>query len=150
MSISESDNNVPTSIPPKKTSHVWRNATLLVLALVAFGTWWVYQYGGEHVSINGHTIDQLQPWEVVGGVLLAIIGTAIAIIGGLIALIIGLAATVIALLLAAGGVAVGLFFTLGTLLGPALLAVAIIMLIQRGNRKKDAVPEQTSIPEQAS
>jgi len=140
---SASDPKNPVITSPKKRPHAWRNATVIVLILVAVGTWAFYHYGAEYdITIDGRSIDQLQPWEVVGGVLLAIMGTAIAIIGGLIALIVGLAAAVIALLLAAAGIAVGLFFTLGTLLGPALLAVGVIMLIQRSKRKNRAIKTQ--------
>lgn len=142
---------MPTQLEPLETSHdehapkprkggrAFITSLYIILFLVVIGTWAVYQFGPEHdITINGRDLSELEPWEVVGGVIIAILATAVALIGGLIALVVSLAAAVLALLLAAAGVAVGLFFTAGVLLGPALLLVGIILLFRRGKKARTA------------
>lgn len=104
----------------------------LIVVAIALGTFAAYQYGGEWgMTINGATIDQLQPWEVVGGVIIGIIGLILGLVGGAIGLLVGLAAAAVAIALAFGGIAIGLFLTAGVVLGPFLLLAAIILLARR-------------------
>lgn len=107
---------------------------ILFIAIVAAGTWAAYTYGEGHVMIDGRTISELEPWEVVGGVILGILGLFIGLTMGILGLLIGLIAAVVSIVLALAGVFVGLFITAGTLLGPFLLLAAIILLMRR---KKD-------------
>lgn len=104
----------------------------LLIVAIAAGTYVAYQYGSDwNLTVNGRTIDDLQPWEVVGGVIIGILGLIVGLVGGVVGILIGLAATVVALALAFGGVAIGLFITAGVLLGPFLLLAAIILLARR-------------------
>jgi hypothetical protein len=114
------------------TGAVWKFLLFLMIVAVVMGTWATYQYGAEwNVSINGRGIDELQPWEVVGGVVIGLVGLVVGLIGGAIGLIIGLLAAALAIMLAVLGIAAGVFFTAGFFLGPFLLLAAIILLIRR-------------------
>lgn len=104
----------------------------LIIVAIALGTFAMYQYGAEWgVTVNGQTVDELQPWEVVGGVIIGIVGLIIGLLGGAIGLLIGLGAALVAIALAFAGVMVGLFVTAGIVLGPFLLLAAIILLARR-------------------
>ncbi len=118
---------------------------ILFLALVAAGTWAVYNYGDGHVVINDRTLDELQVWEVMLGVVIGIIGAIIGILAGLVGVIIGLVAAILSVGLALAGVAVGMFVVAGVLAGPILLLAGIIILISRGNRKKESASDSPVI-----
>lgn len=110
------------------------SSTLIILffiALITAGVWAVYTYGEGHVIIDGRTVSELEPWEVVGAVIAGIIGLVIGLAAGLLGLIIGLVAMVLSLALGLIGVAAGLFIGIGTALGPFLLLAAIILLMRR-------------------
>ncbi|MGV6820440.1 MAG: hypothetical protein ACWA5T_08070 [Parvularcula sp.] len=106
---------------------------VIFIALVAIGTWAAYHYGGDHISINGRGVSELEPWEVVGGVIIGILGAVFGLMMGAFGLVIGLIAMVASIVLALAGVAVGLFVSAGTLLGPFLLLAAIILLLRKQN-----------------
>jgi hypothetical protein len=105
---------------------------LVFIGLIVAGTWAAYTHGEGHIYIDGRTVSELEPWEVVGGVIIGIFGAIIGLAGGALGLIIGLAATVVAFALGLMGVAAGLFITAGVVLGPFLLIAAIILLMRRG------------------
>lgn len=111
---------------------------LLIVGVIALGTWAAYTYGDSHIVIDGRSVDQLEPWEVVGGVILGIVGLVIGLTMGAIGLLIGLVAMVGSLALAFAGIAVGLFITAGVVLGPFLLLAAIILLVRRGGRSQSS------------
>lgn len=104
---------------------------LVFLALLALGTYAAYTYGDAHIYIDGRTIEELEPWEVIGGVAIGILGAIFGLAMGVVGLVIGLAAAIVSIVLALAGVAAGLFITAGTLLGPFLLIAAIILLLRR-------------------
>jgi hypothetical protein len=111
---------------------IWKFLLFLMIVAVAMGTWAAYQYGAEwEMSINGRSFDELQPWEVIGGVIIGILGLIIGLIGGAIGIIIGLLAAAFAILMAFLGIFAGLFITAGVVLGPFLLLAAIILLMRR-------------------
>lgn len=113
------------------------NASGIVLAIfvfaivVAAGVWAVYTYGEGHVQINGRGLEDLELWEVIGGVVAGIVGLFIGLVFGAVGLLIGLIAIILSIVLAVAGVAVGLFISIGTILGPFLLLAAIILLMRR-------------------
>lgn len=112
----------------------------LIVVAIAGGTYVAYTYGADWgVTINGETIDDLQPWEVVGGVIIGILGLIIGLVGGVLGLLIGLAAALVAIALAFGGIAFGLFITAGVILGPFLLLAAVILLIRRSSAEPEVV-----------
>lgn len=108
---------------------VWK--FLLFLMIVAMGTYAAYQWGDGAIYIDGRSVSDLQPWEVVGGVIIGILGMIVGLAAGAVGLLIGLAATVLALALAMLGILSGLFITAGVLLGPFLLLAAVILLMRR-------------------
>ncbi|GGY40715.1 hypothetical protein [Parvularcula lutaonensis] len=111
---------------------VWKFLLFLMVVAVALGTYAVYHFGADaDIYINGRTVDELQPWEVVGGVIIGIFGLIIGLIGGAIGLLIGLGAAILAIALAMLGIMTGLFITAGVILGPFLLIAAIILLLRR-------------------
>lgn len=103
----------------------------VIVALIAAGTWGAYTYGEGVFTIDGRTISELEPWEVIGGVIIGILGLLVGLVAGAIGLVVGLIAAVASIALGLAGVAVGLFITAGTLLGPFLLIAAIILLMRR-------------------
>ena len=114
---------------------------VIFVLLVAAGTWAVYQYGGDaDVIINGKSLEELQPWEVIGAVVIGIVGLIVGLAAGLVGLLIGLVAMVVSIVLGLIGVAAGLFITAGVLMGPFLLLAAIILLMRRqgGNSSAEA------------
>lgn len=116
--------------------------TLFILfGIVAAGVWAVYHFGDGHIQIDGRGLDDLDFWEVVLGVVIGVVGAIIGVLGGLFGVIVGLGAALMALVLAAAGVAAGLFITAGVLLGPILLLAAIVMLVRRAGREKHAATE---------
>lgn len=117
---------------PRRGGGLWKFLLFIMIVAVALGTFAVYHYGADaSISINGRSVDDLQPWEVVGGVIIGIIGLIIGLLGGAIGLLIGLSAAVLAVALAFLGIAAGLFITAGVVLGPFLLIAAIILLVRR-------------------
>lgn len=110
---------------------VWKFLLFLVILAVAAGTFAAYQWGDEVIYINGRGIEDLQPWEVVGGVAIGILGLIVGLLAGVIGLLIGLGAALLAISLAMLGIFSGLFITAGVLLGPFLLLAAIILLARR-------------------
>ena len=108
---------------------------VLFIALVAAGTWAAYTYGDGHIVMNGQTIDELQPWEVVLGVVIGILGAIIGILAGFVGIIIGLLAAAFSIALAFVGVAASLFVVAGVLAGPVLLLALVIYLFTRNNRQ---------------
>lgn len=104
---------------------------LLLVAVVAAGVWAVYQYGDGQVMVNGRSVEDLQPWEVVGAVIIGIIGLVVGLAAGAVGLVIGLVGAVLAIVVGFIGVAAGLFITAGVLLGPFLLIAAIFLLFRR-------------------
>ncbi len=106
-------------------------AIFVFIIIVAAGVWAVYTYGEGHIQINGRGVDELELWEVIGGVIAGIIGLFVGLIFGAVGLLIGLVALVLSLALAVAGVAAGLFISIGTMLGPFLLLAAIILLMRR-------------------
>ncbi|MGV6802336.1 MAG: hypothetical protein ACWA5L_10480 [bacterium] len=121
---------------------------ITLLILTAIGVWAAYAYGDGAIYIDGKTVSEMQPWEVIGGVVAGIFGLILALILGTIGLIIGIIALILALLLAAAGVAVGLFVSVGTALGPFLLIAAVILLLRKNNRKDDTsdITSDRSLP----
>ena len=112
--------------------------TVLFIAVIAAGVWAVYTYGEGHVIIDGRTVSELEPWEIIGGVIAGVIALIVGLTVGLIGLIIGLVAMVISIVLGLIGVMAGLFITIGTLLGPFLLLAAIILLMRRNKQAAGA------------
>ncbi len=108
---------------------------VLFIALVAAGTWAAYTYGDGHIIMNGQTIDELQPWEVVLGVVIGILGAIIGILAGFVGIIIGLLAAAFSIALAFVGVAASLFVVAGVLAGPVLLLALVIYLFTRNSGK---------------
>lgn len=109
----------------------------LFVVLIAAGTWAAYNYGGDaSISINGRDFNELQPWEVVGGVIIGIFGLIIGLLGGAVGILIGLLATVLALALAFMGIFFGLFITAGVVLGPFLLVAMLFLLMRRGGGRQ--------------
>lgn len=121
-------------------SSVLMMSLIVLLILTAIGTAAAYNYGEGHLIIDGRTVSEMQPWEVVGGVIAGIIGLIVALVLGVAGLIIGILAMMIALALAFAGVAVGLFISAGTVLGPFLLLAAIILLLRRNRQPVAASP----------
>ncbi len=117
---------------------------LLFIALVAAGVWAVYTYGDGHIVINDRTLDDLQPWEVVLGVVIGIIGAIIGILAGLVGVIIGLVAAFLSIVMALLGVAAGLFIFAGVLAGPVLLLAGIIILMTRSKRQQATGADDTN------
>jgi hypothetical protein len=121
-----------TSERARRGGGFWKFLLFLMIAAVAMGTWGAYQYGAEwDLVVNGRTFDELQPWEVVGGVIIGILGLIVGLVGGAIGLVIGLLAGAFAILMAFLGIFAGLFVTAGVVLGPFLLLAAIILLMRR-------------------
>ncbi|NRA30990.1 MAG: hypothetical protein HRU11_12115 [Parvularculaceae bacterium] len=110
---------------------VWKFLLFLVILAVAGGTFAVYQWGDGFIYINDKGLEDLQPWEVVGGVIIGILGLIVGLVAGAIGLLIGLGAALLAIALAMLGIFSGLFITAGVLLGPFLLLAAIILMMRR-------------------
>ena len=110
---------------------VWKFLLFLMVVAVAMGTYSVYQWGDGVITINGREISDLQPWEVVGGVAIGIVGLIVGLLAGAVGIMIGLGAALLAISLALLGVLSGVFITAGVLLGPFLLLAAIILLMRR-------------------
>lgn len=101
----------------------WTGAlvTLLVFgALIAVGTWALYAFGADTVDVNGRTLAELQPWEAVLLVVVAIMGLVVAVI-------VAIAGVLLSLLAAA----IALFIGLGVVLGPFLLLGFTVLVIRR-------------------
>ena len=116
----------------------WIFTLLVVIGLFAAGIWAVYTYGEGHIYIDGRSVNELEWWEIAGGLAAGAAALIIGLVGGLLGLVIALFATVVALVLGALGIFAGLFITAGVLLGPILLLVLIIIMIRRGGRAEDA------------
>lgn len=109
----------------------WKFMLFLTIVAVAMGTFAAYQWGDGVVYINDRSIGELQPWEVVGGVVIGIVGLIVGLIAGAIGLLIGLGAALLAISLAMLGIMSGVFIVAGIVLGPFLLLAAIILLVRR-------------------
>ncbi|MEM1381618.1 MAG: hypothetical protein AAGH41_13440 [Pseudomonadota bacterium] len=110
---------------------VWKFLLFLMIVAVAMGTYAAYQWGDGVVTINDRAISEFQPWEVVGGVIIGILGLLVGLLAGVIGLLIGLGAAILAISLAMLGILSGVFITAGVLLGPFLLLAAVILLMRR-------------------
>lgn len=114
---------------------LWKALLFLMILAVIGGTFAVYHFGADgHIMINGQTVDNLQPWEVVGGVILGILGLIVGLVGGVVGILIGLGAALLAISLAFIGVAGSLFIVTGIVLGPFLLIALIFLMIRRSQR----------------
>ncbi|MEM9840685.1 MAG: hypothetical protein AAF830_16230 [Pseudomonadota bacterium] len=110
---------------------VWKFLLFLMIVAVAMGTYAAYQWGDGYIEINGRGMEDLEVWEVIGGVIIGILGLIVGLAAGAVGLLIGLAATILALALAMLGILSGLFITAGVVLGPFLLLAAVILLMRR-------------------
>jgi len=109
----------------------WKFLLFLMILAVVGGTVAAYQWGEGFIYINDRGIEDLQPWEVAGGVVIGILGLIVGLFAGAIGLLIGLGAAILAIALAMLGIFSGLFITAGVLLGPFLLLAAVILLARR-------------------
>ena len=116
----------------KNGGGVGKFVLFLAIIAIASGTFAVYHYGADgHIIINGRGVDDLAPWEVVGAVIIGLLGLIVGLIGGLIGVIVALAAASVAIALGLLGIFAGIFLTAGFLLGPLLLIILIVMIIRR-------------------
>ncbi|MEE4210538.1 MAG: hypothetical protein V2I43_14895 [Parvularcula sp.] len=116
----------------KRGGGAMKFALFIMIMLVAAASVAVYHFGADgSIMINGRGVDQLAWWEVVGGVLIGLVGLVIGLAGGAIGLVVGLLAAFLAIALSLLGIFAGLFITAGVVLGPFLLIAAIIILMRR-------------------
>lgn len=110
---------------------IWKFLLFVTIVAVAMGTFAAYQWGDGYVYINDRGIEDLQPWEVVGGVIIGLLGLIVGLLAGAVGILIGIGAAVLAISLAMLGILSGVFITAGVLLGPFLLLAALILLMRR-------------------
>ena len=91
---------------------------LFAIALVAVGTYVHFQIE-PFVTING-VREELSLGQVIGGLVAGVIGLVVGLVAGLFGLGVGLA-----------GAGLGLFITVGVLVGPFLLAWLIFKSMRR-------------------
>ena len=119
---------------------------LLFIALVGCGTWAIYNFAEESVLVVGNqTLEELELWEVVGGVAIGLIAAILGILAGLVGIVIGLIAAALSIALSLLGTAIGLFVVAGVFAGPVLLLAAVIIMINRSSRPKYEAPAQEQV-----
>jgi hypothetical protein len=117
----------------KKGGGFGKFVLFLFVALVAMGIFSAYHWN-DFIEINGQAAQDLEIYEVVGAVILGVVGLFIGLVGGAIGILAALVAAVIGISLALIGVLSSIFIVAGVIFGPFLLIAAIILLMRRRHR----------------
>ena len=122
------------TVRPSRGGTAW--GLLILIALAAAAVAYVY-FGGYDITIDGHRIEDVNPIELLIGLIVGVLAAVIGIAAGLVGVFVGIGAALIALILAAFGIAAGLLVALGAFLGPILLIAAIVMLARESGKRSE-------------